>query len=60
MVIRAGKEEEVTINRAYLRNAIKNPLSEYPKGLIPAMPALGLTAEQIESMVEFIERVDGE
>ena len=59
-VIRAGKEVEVKVTRDYLHNAIKNPLSEFPKGSIPAMPPLGLKKEQIEAMVDFIQRVDGE
>lgn len=60
IVIRGGKEVKVKVTREYLANAIKNPLSEYPKGLVPAMPELGLNNEQINSLVEFIARLDGE
>ena len=59
-VIKNGKEVEVKVTREYLRNAIKNPLSEYPKGFDPAMPPLGLKDAQIEAMVDFIQRIDGE
>ena len=60
IVIRDGKEVEVTVDRAYVDNAIKDPLSEYPKGLVPAMPPLGLSDEQRAALVDFIQRIDGE
>ena len=59
-VIRDGAEVQVTVDRAYLDNAIKKPFSEYPKGMLPGMPDLGLSPTQHSTMIYFIQRVDGE
>ena len=60
IVIRDGAEVSVKVDRAYINNSIKKPFAEYPKGMLPGMPDLGLSENQRAAMVDFIQRVDGE
>lgn len=56
IVIRDGKEVEVTIDKAYLRKSILEPLAEHPKGYQPIMPAIGagFKKSDIDDLVEWI------
>ncbi|MFC4992834.1 c-type cytochrome [Rubritalea tangerina] len=55
VVIRDGKEVRVKVDRDYLINAIMYPHREKPKAFKEgAMPPLGLSKEEVESMVEYI------
>lgn len=55
-VVAGGEEKEITIDRAYLINSIKNPNSEIVKGYQPnLMPPLPLTDEELNHIVDYIE-----
>lgn len=54
-VIREGKEVEVTIDDAYLRRALEDPLAEHPEGFAPAMPAPGLGEAETEAVVRWLK-----
>ncbi|MCF6170580.1 MAG: cytochrome c oxidase subunit II [Bacteroidales bacterium] len=53
-----GNEKEVTIDRAYLINSIKNPNAEIVKGFLPnLMPKLPLTDEELNHIADYIETI---
>jgi len=55
-VIRNGKEVEVTVDEAYVLNAILNPESEKPKEFKDgAMPNLGLSEADAQELVDYIK-----
>jgi cytochrome c2 len=54
-VVRDGKELEVTIDEAYLDKAMQDPLYEYPKDYIPAMPNLELDEAQRSALIQWIK-----
>jgi len=54
-IIRNGKEEEVTVSRDYIINAIVNPSSEKPKAFInAAMPPLGISKKEAGALADYI------
>ena len=55
-VIRNGKEVQVTIDEAYLKQAIDNPLYEHPKGYLPAMPNPGLNPKERDALIQWIKK----
>lgn len=58
-VIRGGMEVDVTVDRAYLVNAVLNPDAEKSLPFKDvAMPPLGLTPQQAEAMVDYILKLD--
>jgi len=57
-VIRDGKELEVTVDRDYIMNSIKDPNSEIVKGFQPnLMPKLNLSDEEINHIIDYIETI---
>ena len=58
IVIADGNEKEVTIDRDYLINSIKNPNAEIVKGYQPnLMPVLPLTDEELNHIADYIETI---
>jgi len=57
-VIADGKEKEITIDRDYLINSIKNPNTEIVKSYQPnLMPPLQLTDEELNHIADYIESI---
>lgn len=55
-VIRDGKEVNVTVDEAYILNAIMNPMAEKPKEFKDAVMAdPGLSKKQAQEMVDYIK-----
>ncbi|NJB67832.1 cytochrome c oxidase subunit 2 [Desulfobaculum xiamenense] len=55
MVERAGRREEVTVDEAYLREAIVEPQAAVPEGYQPIMPAYTeLSAEDMDSLLRWL------
>lgn len=58
IVIIDGDEKEVTVDREYLINSIKNPNSEIVEGYQPnLMPPLQLTDEELNHIADYIETI---
>jgi len=49
-----GGERQVVVDEAYIRNAILNPLAEYPKDSLPLMPKLQLTKIEVDYLTRFV------
>ncbi len=45
---------QITVDDAYLLNAIINPLSEYPEGFVPAMPDPGISKREARAVVKWL------
>lgn len=57
-VVADGEEKEITIDRAYLINSIKNPNAEIVKGFqANLMPVLPLTDEELNHIADYIETI---
>jgi len=50
-----GKEREITVDHSSLARAIRSPNAEIVKGYPAAMPAIALTDEELDRVVEFIK-----
>ena len=53
-----GNEKEITVDTAYILEAITNPGAHYPKGYQPIMPDLSKTMKEAEinALVEWIKK----
>jgi putative heme-binding domain-containing protein len=49
-----GAQRQVVVDEAYIRNAILNPLAEYPKDTVPLMPKLPLTKIEVDYLTRFV------
>jgi cytochrome c oxidase subunit II len=56
-VIADGAEHAVTVDEAYLRRAIQDPMSERVKGYPPTMPPSKLTDKELSDVVAYIEEL---
>ncbi len=57
-VIVDGQEKEITIDREYLLNSIREPNAEIVKGFQPnLMPKLPLTEEELNQIADYIETI---
>lgn len=54
-VIRDGETSTITVNDAYLRRAIANPMLEHPVGFPPAMPNPNLSKEEQKAVIKWIK-----
>lgn len=54
-----GKEEEITVDEAYIHESILNPNAKITKGFQPLMPPMEgqLTEEEIQAIIEFLKGV---
>ena len=50
-----GKENEYSVDEAYIRRAIREPKSEVVKGFRPIMPTIEMTDEELDRIVEFLK-----
>jgi cytochrome c oxidase subunit 2 len=58
VVLQNGKQINITVDDAYLRESIRFPKAKVVEGFQPIMPAIpGLTDDDVEALVEFIEGV---
>ena len=61
IVVRDGKEVPVTVDEAYIKNAIYDPNSEitkgYPKGLMQSYKGV-VTEEEIEKIIEYLKSLN--
>jgi cytochrome c oxidase subunit 2 len=61
IVLRDGKEEEVTIDETYIKNSIYDPNSEivkgYPKGLMQSYKGV-VTEEEIAKIIEYLKSLN--
>ena len=51
------KKSTVTIDEAYLREAIIDPYKNYPEGYQPLMPKLQLNTKEIDTMVRWLKEL---
>ena len=54
-VVTSGREQTLTANEDYLRRSIKDPKADIVKGYPDIMPAIPVTPEELEAIVEYIE-----
>ena len=54
-IIAAGITKTITVDDAYLRRAITNPMDEVVRGYPPAMPETELTAQELDEIVRYIK-----
>jgi len=58
IVLVDGQEKEITIDRSYLINSIKNPNAEIVNEFLPnLMPQLPLTDEELNHIADYIETI---
>ncbi len=50
-----GKEHGYTVDEAYIRRAVREPKGEVVKGFRPIMPAIEMTDEELDAIVEFLK-----
>ena len=54
-VLMAGNLKVVTVDDAYLRRAITNPMDQVVRGYPPAMPTTALSARELDEVVHYIK-----
>ena len=54
-ILMAGAMKTVTVDDAYLRRAITNPLDQVVRGYPPAMPQTPLTQQELDEVVNYIK-----
>ena len=54
VISKDGSKREVIIDEDYLRNAIKDPQSEYPEGFAPVMVPQPLNDTEVDSLVKWL------
>jgi cytochrome c oxidase subunit 2 len=54
-VVTAGKEREITAGDDYIRRSIKEPQADIVKGFPPVMPAMPLSDEELDAIIEHLE-----
>jgi cytochrome c oxidase subunit 2 len=54
-VLTNGKERNVKADEDYLRRSIREPKADVVKGYLDIMPALPLTPEELDAIVEYVE-----
>jgi cytochrome c oxidase subunit 2 len=54
-VLVAGTPQTVTVDEAYLREAILNPMAQVVRGYPPAMPQTPLTAPELEDILRYLK-----
>jgi cytochrome c oxidase subunit 2 len=58
-IVAAGKDQEITVDEAYLRRAVMEPQADIVKGFPPVMPPQkdSLTAAELEEIIEYIKEL---
>jgi cytochrome c oxidase subunit 2 len=54
-VLVAGAYRNITVDDAYLRRAITNPMDQVVRGYPPAMPQIALTEQELDEVVRYIK-----
>jgi cytochrome c oxidase subunit 2 len=57
VVIQTGKEEEITVDEAFIRQHIRDPRSAAVKGFPPVMPQVPMTDEELKTIVNYLVTV---
>ena len=50
-----GTKKEITVDHDYLHNALRNPMSVYPEGYLPAMPPLPISDKEVDILIRWIK-----
>jgi cytochrome c oxidase subunit II len=53
-VVRAGKEKEITVDEAFIRQHILDPRSAAVKGFPPVMPQIPMTGGELNTIVNYL------
>lgn len=57
-IVTKGAERTITVDEAYLRRSIQEPLADVVKGFQPIMPAYAdLSKDELNALVEFLEGI---
>ncbi len=54
-VIKAGKEQKIVVDEAFIRNYIQNPNVVKVEGYPPIMPKISMTNEELTALVDYIK-----
>jgi len=57
-VLVQGKAKEVVADEAYLRTSILQPAFDVVKGYQPIMPAMPMTQEELQTIVDYLKRLE--
>lgn len=55
IVVAAGKERAITVDDGYIMRSIKEPAADVVKGFPPIMPAIPMTDEEVQAIVDHIK-----
>ena len=50
-----GTKKEVTVDHDYLHKALRDPMSAYPEGYLPAMPPLPISDKEADILIRWIK-----
>ncbi|MEN8864273.1 MAG: GDSL-type esterase/lipase family protein [Akkermansiaceae bacterium] len=48
-------KKEITVDHDYLHEALRNPISVYPEGYLPAMPPLPISDKEVDILIRWIK-----
>ena len=54
-VVTSGETRQVTVDEAYLRHSILEPMADVVEGYQPVMPKLEMTDEELNALVEYLK-----
>jgi cytochrome c oxidase subunit 2 len=54
-VLEKGKEKDVSADEAYLKSSILQPGFDVVKGFQPIMPAMPMTAEELQTIIDYLK-----
>jgi cytochrome c oxidase subunit 2 len=57
-VLVAGNDRTITVDEAYLRRSITNPMGQVVRGYPPAMPRIPLTDQELDEVVRYIKTLN--
>lgn len=56
-VVTNGREQTITANEDYLRRSVREPKADIVKGSPDIMPVIPVTPEELEAIVEYLEKL---
>jgi cytochrome c oxidase subunit 2 len=54
-VLVAGNDRTITVDEAFLRRSIRNPMDQVVRGYPPSMPQIPLTDQELNEVVRYIK-----
>ncbi len=57
-VLMAGTMRQVTVDEAYVRRAITNPMEQVVRGYPPAMPQTPMTEQELTEVVRYLKTLN--